>query len=1078
MSEKLQRFTKLLRDMFELEKSDLDFGIYRIMNIRKNEINNFIENTLASEVNSILSKYATDNSQVRKRIEEIEKQCESVGVKVEDSKLREEYAEYKALLASGTAVAELESDVYSALYNFFSRYYDEGDFISKRRYKEGVYAIPYEGEEVKLYWANHDQYYIKTSENFRDYSFKVDVQGEKYTIHFKLVDANTEQNNNKESDDKKREFILLDENYLEAEGNELTIKFEYRVPASEQDSVNKVKDNSKLNKSAVDKIKGAVSENADLKRFVWAINMPAPTEKNKTRTILEKHLETYVAKNTFDYFIHKDLRGFLNRELDFYIKAEIMHLDDLDTDNEVKVNAYLDKVKAIKKVGRTIIDFLAQIEDFQKKLWLKKKFVVETNWCITLDKIDESFYPEIAANDAQRQEWVELYAIDEIAGDLMTVAYSNPLTVDFLKQNKNLVLDTKHFTTEFKERLIASIDNLDEETNGLLIHSENFQALNLLQEKYREKIKCVYIDPPYNTNASEIAYKNGYKHSSWLTLMKNRLEISRNLISENGVIETAIDDFEFRYLQVAIENTFGIDNVISNIAIFTNPKGRDQEFIAQAHDYTIIYAKNKEKAETNYFTLSDESLKLKYSLTDGNRNYRELPLKRTGSGKTREERPFMFFPFLYNPTTKENGIISKDEYVKIYDKEKKVFNDDYLIELEEKYKRAGFVFIYPKEENGMLLRWRWGYDSCVKGLKEGILFIKEMNNGNYAVYEKNYEDSTVTPKSFWFGEKYDASSKGTNLLKNILPNNPFDFPKSIFTVMDCLSIGSNEDSIVLDYFAGSGTTGHAVIDLNRENENSNRKYILVEMGNYFNTVTKPRIKKVVYAKDWKDGKPQNRNTGVSQIFKYIRLESYEDTLNNIELSRTSEQEKQLRMDEKFFNEYLVSYMLDIESRGSLLSLDRFKEPFAYKMNIAENNETKETTIDLVETFNYLLGLAVTRQKAAARFNAVPDEKGGYENAVMLTEDKEGKYIFKTVEGIMPNGDKALVIWRNLTEDLAADNAALDAFFVKYRAETKNSEFDIIYVNGDNNLENLKSEKEQWKVHLIELEFKKRMFEGV
>lgn len=530
MSEKLQRFTKLLRDMFELEKSDLDFGIYRIMNIRKNEINNFIENTLASEVNSILSKYATDNSQVRKRIEEIEKQCESVGVKVEDSKLREEYAEYKALLASGTGVAELESDVYSALYNFFSRYYDEGDFISKRRYKEGVYAIPYEGEEVKLYWANHDQYYIKTSENFRDYSFKVDVHGEKYTIHFKLVDANTEQNNNKESDDKKREFILLDENFLEAEGNELTIKFEYRVPASEQDSVNKLKDNTKLNKSAVDKIKGAVSENADLKRFVWAINMPAPTDKNKTRTILEKHLETYVAKNTFDYFIHKDLRGFLNRELDFYIKAEIMHLDDLDTDNEVKANAYLAKVKAIKKVGRTIIDFLAQIEDFQKKLWLKKKFVVETNWCITLDKIDESFYPEISANDAQRQEWVELYAIDEIAGDLMTVAYSIPLTVDFLKQNKNLVLDTKHFTTEFKERLIASIDNLDEETNGLLIHSENFQALNLLQEKYREKIDCVYIDPPYNAKSSEIMYKNGFKHSSWNSMIFNGLIKAKTLM--------------------------------------------------------------------------------------------------------------------------------------------------------------------------------------------------------------------------------------------------------------------------------------------------------------------------------------------------------------------------------------------------------------------------------------------------------------------------------------------------------------------------------------------------------------------
>jgi adenine-specific DNA-methyltransferase len=115
----------------------------------------------------------------------------------------------------------------------------------------------------------------------------------------------------------------------------------------------------------------------------------------------------------------------------------------------------------------------------------------------------------------------------------------------------------------------------------------------------------------------------------------------------------------------------------------------------------------------------------------------------------------------------------------------------------------------------------------------------------------------------------------------------------------------NPKAVFLDYFAGSGTTGHAVINLNRE-DGGNRKFILVEMGNYFNTVTKPRLKKVIYAKDWKDGKPQNRNTGVPQIFKYIRLESYEDTLNNIELSRTPEQEKQLRMDANFFNQYLVS----------------------------------------------------------------------------------------------------------------------------------------------------------------------------
>jgi len=1054
MSEKLQRFTKLLRDMFELEKSDLDFGIYRIMNIRKNEINNFIENTLASEVNSILSKYAADNSQVRKRIEEIEKQCESVGVKVEDSKLREEYAEYKALLASGTGVAEMESDVYSALYNFFSRYYDEGDFISKRRYKEGVYAIPYEGEEVKLYWANHDQYYIKTSENFRDYSFKVDVQGEKYTIHFKLVDANTEQNNNKESDDKKREFILLDENFLEAEGNELTIKFEYRVPASEQDSVNKLKDNTKLNKSAVDKIKGAVSENADLKRFVWAINMPAPTDKNKTRTILEKHLETYVAKNTFDYFIHKDLRGFLNRELDFYIKAEIMHLDDLDTDNEVKVNAYLAKVKAIKKVGRTIIDFLAQIEDFQKKLWLKKKFVVETNWCITLDKIDESFYPEIAANDAQRQEWVELYAIDEIAGDLMTVAYSNPLTVDFLKQNKNLVLDTKHFTTEFKERLIASIDNLDEETNGLLIHSENFQALNLLQEKYREKIDCVHIDPPYNTETSGFLYKNNYKHSSWMSMMYDRLIISVPLMSDDSSFACHIDENEYERLWNVFEQS-SLLNVGTVIWDKRNPMTGGAGLATQ-HEYVIWRSKN-------LITLNLNSDNVKSMI-----EYVQGLISEYGGVNEDVRREYTKW---INQNTNLSGGEKAYRYI---DDDGKIYQSVSLRAPEPRTDPKFFQpLIHPITKKPCAIP--------PNGFSRTPETLQDMMKRGEILFGK---DETTQPRQKMFLTA-DTKRQMTSVIQNGMKGKadtdklgivfPYCHPVSLYEVL--VGAATEKTSIILDYFAGSGTTGHAVINLNRE-DGGNRKYILVEMGNYFNTITKPRIKKVVYAKDWKDGKPQNRNTGVSQIFKYIRLESYEDTLNNIELSRTTEQEKQLRMDPNFFNEYLVSYMLDIESRGSLLNLDRFKEPFAYKMKIAENNETKETTIDLVETFNYLLGLAVTRQKAAARFNAVPDPEGEYENAVMLTEDKEGQYAFKTVEGIMPNGDKALVIWRNLTEDLAADNAALDAFFVKYRAETKNSEFDIIYVNGDNNLENLKGQKEQWKVHLIELEFKKRMFEGV
>ena len=214
-NEKLNRFINLLEGIFELNKADLDFGIYRIMNIRKDEIKQFLSVGLPNKVQEALAPFATDTGEIEKRIAEIEKQANDLGIEITASpKLADEYSRLKSQLAAGMDMSALETDVYSALYSFFNRYYDEGDFISKRRYKEGVYAIPYEGEEVKLHWANADQYYIKTSENFRDYAFI--SNGKK--VHFRLVDATTERNNNKESDTTKRVFML----YTETEDMQLS----------------------------------------------------------------------------------------------------------------------------------------------------------------------------------------------------------------------------------------------------------------------------------------------------------------------------------------------------------------------------------------------------------------------------------------------------------------------------------------------------------------------------------------------------------------------------------------------------------------------------------------------------------------------------------------------------------------------------------------------------------------------------------------------------------------------------------------------------------------------------------------
>lgn len=848
MNEYQKRFVALLKTIFELDKSDLDFGIYRIINIRQREIVDYFENRLPKKIQEILAPFANEKTdEIKQKLAKIESDVESMGMTIDalqnNTPKKQEYIALQKQLSQGSDMSALESDVYSALYSFFNRYYDEGDFISKRRYKEGVYAIPYEGEEVKLYWANQDQYYIKTAENFKDYSF---VTKEGINVHFRLVDATIEQNNNKETDDSKRVFMLYTENderpelktfEWNAESKELIIRFVFDIPA--------------------DKKKNYVDDNyAKIREYIIGVPelmMPlmyqTSTDPKKPVTLIQKHLNGYVAKNTFDYFIHKDLGGFLTRELDFFIKNEVMHLDDLDTDDEVRAESYLAKVRAVKRIGKEIITFLAQIENFQRKLWLKKKFVVETNWCITLDHIDKSFYPEIIANKTQIQEWIDMYAIDEIKGDLNTTAFTNPPSIDFLKENQNLIVDTKNFSTTFRDRLIASIDNINEKTNGLMINSDNYQAINLLLQGNTEKVDCIYIDPPYNTDASKILYKNGYEHSSWLSLIHSRLINSKALLKDTGIIEMAIDDYEMRYLSCCLDSVYGANNAISNIAIFTNPKGRDQGFVAQAHDYSIIYAKNKQYAETYNFILSDDELSKKFSKSKGGEALRELPLKRTGTGKFRSERPYMFFPFFFHPETKEFFVIPKDNYINIYNKDTNSFNDAYLNDVIKFYTDKGYYAILPNSGKGEFLRWRWGYDSCVKGIANGTLFCKKVKDG-YAVYQYDFADIEVTPKSIWVGDKYDASSKGTNILENIIPNNPFNYPKSLYTVEDNIIVGSSSEGVVLDFFAGSGTTGHAVIELNRSN-NCNRKYILVEMGEYFNSVTLPRIKKVIYTR-WRN----------------------------------------------------------------------------------------------------------------------------------------------------------------------------------------------------------------------------------
>ena len=1038
MNERLERFVSLMRGIFELDKSDLDFGIYRIMNIRKAKIEEFLTEGLPKKVQDTLAPFAGDLSSVTQRMQEIEQQCAQIGIRVEDSPvLAAEYAQLKQQKAAGSDMSALETDVYSALYSFFSRYYDEGDFISKRRYKEGVYAIPYEGEEVKLYWANQDQYYIKTSENFKDYTF-VDSD---LTVHFRLVDATQEQNNNKESEDSKRVFMLYPETEeqpelhtfdYDAEKKELIIRFVFDIPEE------KGKD---IQKKYAEKNNTAITEwlARNHPELVATLLRLVSTDPKKPVTLLQKHLTAYVAKNTFDYFIHKDLGGFLRRELDFYIKNEIMHLDDLDTDNERRVETWLAKVKAVKRVGHIIIDFLAQIEDFQKKLWLKKKFVVETNWCITLDNIDEAFWPEIAGNVAQVQEWISMYAIDEAEG------WTNPPTMDFLRANTNLVVDTRHFTPVFRDRLIATIDKLEERTNGLLVNSDNYHALRMLLNSYTEKIKYVYIDPPYNAQSSEILYKNNYKHSSWLSMIENRLTCSLPLLSTDSVYTIAIDEVEGKRLGMIADTVLQRYSGHNEIVVIINPSGQQGKNFSCCHEYLHFY----------YYDV-DEML-AKETRTEETADVRGFMngAKGEGGNYLRTSGKTCFYPIY----VKNNAILGFGD----------VCSDDYHPASPNICTDSGIIEVYPIDNEGVERKWLFGRDTVESILSE--LSVK--TNKKTGLIEIIRTKTEINFKSVWTDKKFSAKEHGTNLLTKLFGTSNFTFPKSIYAVLTCVEIATKnaKEATILDYYAGSGTTGHAVIKQNRE-DGGHRKYILVEMGNYFSTVTKPRMQKVIYSADWKDGKPTTRNTGIFQIMKYIRLESYEDALSNVELDTAQGD----ILSGLFGDEYLVHYMLNQEASGSLLNIDAFRDPFSYHMKITENNEAKLRPVDLVETFNYLIGLTVSRHSTVDWFRATPDDHGEYEGAVRIQRDDGGDFAFQQIEGALPDGRKALVIWRNVTDDVRRSNAALDAYFRHYRINPGDREYDVIYVNGDNNLENIRRDDEQWKVVMTETEFKARMFE--
>lgn len=758
---KYDDLVKKLKEIFQIDRPELDFGVYRILNSRVVEINDYLDNRLKAKVNENLA--ASGDATIASLHAELkQKEMQYVADGMEPEAVPGVLALRQKIIDYGTGASEHENSVFTHLLTFFSRYYDKGDFISQRRYKGDIYAIPYAGEEVMLYWANKDQYYTKSGENFSNYGFKLD---DGRTVSFRLVTADTAKDNRKDND-KERRFALIEphtrmlvddesdeyeESLLPVEvvKGELVLRFEYKV-------MPKGTKQEELVCAAV----RTILDNPTVKSQWLDLSKREPTEKNPQRTLLEKCLTNYTTRNSADYFIHKDLGGFLRRELDFYIKNEVMHLDDVqNAEKFADIEKSLRMIQTLRSIALDLITFLAQIEEFQKKLWLKKKFVVSAHYCVTLDRLPESLYPAIAANPKQWEQWESLGMLESVEvdkPDLFSKAEKG--SVEYLKTHPYLMVDTALFDAAFKHALLAAVDNLDESLDGLLIHGDNFQALNLLQERYREQVKCVYIDPPYNAQSSEILYKNTYKHSSWLSLIQDRVGVSLPLLEDVFVYVTAIDEVEnMRLGQMYFDLFAGCEDAC--VSIVHNPTGQQGDNFSYTHEFAhFVYPQNM-----NCIGLEDRDDPLRESKPD------IRPLRNVSSGKNhfRQSAANCFYPIFI----KEGKIVGFGD----------VCLDDFHPQNINEKGDNGVINVYPIDPSGAESKWVFA--------RQKVESIRDELTAEYNQKKKTWdiirEKRRFRYKSLWEDKRYSANSWGSVVLNGMFPGNSFTYPKSIYTVRDC-----------------------------------------------------------------------------------------------------------------------------------------------------------------------------------------------------------------------------------------------------------------------------------------------------
>ena len=892
-----ERFLGLLkRDILKLDLAELDFGIYRILNYRREQVLAYLDDALPARIAAWTHTLAR---------------------------------------SSGKDLADTEAaNCYYHLHTFFARYWDDGDFIPRaRRGGSAAYSVPYNGQDTHFHWATKGSHYVKSGELFSRYAYR---DGD-HEVRFVIDRADTEKDNGKGS--AKHFFPLA----LAPVDGGLEVRWQWRAATDAENKRYKAKnamrangdantDSSDTDQTGVPASEGATLQDRVLSAWLAGADFKsAKPAKTLNPLLLASNARRFVRKNTGDFFVHPQLGEFLRGELDVYLKHEFVQVWDAPDAELPRIRA---KYKLVRDIALDLITFLDQIERFQATLFEKRKFVLQADYLAQCSWLlreagdqGQKLVDEACANTEQVKEWA-LWVGDKA---------KRPNGKKLLAAYHHLPLHTRHFEAAFKARVLACFDDIEAALGGELIHADNYAALRTMEPAYRERVKCVFIDPPYNTGNDGFLYKDTFAHGSWLSLLDARLRAANLLLASTGSFYVSIADHEQARLRLLLDDVIGVRNFLAQIIwqkVFS-PKNTAQ-FFSEDHDYILAFAKSIDECKLGILPRTEE-MDARFSNPDNDS-------RGEWSSSDLSARNF-YSEGIYSVTSPSGRVIGGPP--------------------PGTYWRVSIAKFSELDADSRI--W-WGPNGA--GTPRLKRFLSEVKDGR-------------TPQTLWLFKDVGHTQEAKQTVLDLMPGerdgeffNTIKPVRLMTQVQRIAGVGSKE--ITLDFFAGTGSTGHATIAFNRE-DGFARKFVLIEQGGYFDTVTLPRIAKVMTAPEWKDGVPKDTvqhdaagdpdhwSRRTLPLVRVLRLERYEDSLNALEFTPgAAGAAKQASIDLVAHDEqaHLLRYWLmdDCAGQAVRLSTDKLNDPFGYQLTLHEPGGERVVDVDLLETARLLLGLVPKRQR--------------------------------------------------------------------------------------------------------------------